>query len=91
MNKLKKFAIGVTATGILLVSALPAFAAPEQPNCLGQDISGLAQALGGDLGSFVSTIASTTTNGVGDEVLLHKQGLEPNSTCPLNGFPTPLH
>ena len=31
MNKLKKIAIGVVATGILLANALPAFALPPGP------------------------------------------------------------
>lgn len=88
---MKKFLISTVATSVLLaISAVPAFAAaPVQPNCLGNDASGFAQALGSGFGGFLSGIATTTTTGVGDEFLAHKQGIPVISTCPINGFPTP--
>jgi hypothetical protein len=58
-----------------------AFAAkPNNPACLGDDFSGYAQ--GGSLfGSFVSLLA-TSTQGVGNEIQLHLNGLVPDSTIP---------
>lgn len=84
---IKKIAIGVAASGILFVSAVPAFAvAPVQPNCLGSDVSSFAQ--NPPLGQFIKTLSS---GGVDNEFLAHLQGIPSISTCPDNGFPTPLH
>jgi hypothetical protein len=59
-----------------------AFAAqPNNQACLGNDFSGYAQ--GGSLfGGFVSLLATSTTQGIGNEIQLHLNGLVPDSTIP---------
>ena len=58
-----------------------AFAAqPNNHACLGDDFSGYAQ--GGSLfGDFVSLLA-TSSQGIGNEIQLHLNGLVPDSTIP---------
>lgn len=64
-----------TSTGHL------AFAAqPNNQACLGNDFSGYAQ--GGSLfGDFVSLLAKST-QGIGNEIQFHLNGLVPDSTIP---------
>ena len=80
MNKVKKIAIGVTATGILLASAFPAFAAkPNNQACLGEDISGYAQVLQ-PLGQ--NLLPNITSGGAGNEVQAHLAGDVPDEVIP---------
>ena len=94
MNKLKRIAFGTVASALMFGSlAGGAFAAkPEVPNCLGQDLSGLVQALS-PWGQFIlnSPFGNLTNGGFDNEILGHLQGASPLSTCPDDGFPTPLH
>lgn len=66
MNKIKKLAIGVAATGILLISALPAFAAqPTNQGCFGQDRAAYANA-NGSLGNDVGGVGYYASLRAGD-------------------------
>lgn len=91
MNKVKRLAIGAVAGAVIFGSmAFPAFAAqPADPNCLGDDISDFTQVIN-PFGGFVNGLAQD--GGLNDEVLTHLQGPahNPFSTCPNDGFPTPL-
>ena len=88
MNKIKRFLIAATAgAAIAATLALPALAAkPADPDCLGTDVSGFAQA-------FVpfgqNVVTTNTSSGFDDEVLDHLQGVQFFSSCPDGGFPTP--
>lgn len=63
MDNIKKIAVGVTTTGIMLVSALPIFAAkPAVQACFGNDLAGYAQNGETDPGSF---FAFSSGNGWG--------------------------
>jgi hypothetical protein len=83
----------ISLLGVLLFAALPlssqhAFAQPPaDANCLGEDVSGVAQLING-LG-FVIVRNEAPMN---DNVLFHLQGDETKepTTCPDDGFPTPL-
>ena len=58
-----------------------AFAAkPNNQACLGNDFSGYAQG-GSQFGAFVSLLA-TSTQGIGNEIQLHLNGLIPDSIIP---------
>ncbi len=70
----------------LTVSAGSALAVePADPNCLGTDVSGFAQAAR-PLGQNVVT--GLTPGGFNDEILGHLQGVPSISTCPDGGFPS---
>ena len=67
----------------------PVFAAaPADANCLGKDISSFTKIYHGFVGDIASALAS---GGFDNEILAHKQGIPGISSCPDNGFPTPLH
>jgi hypothetical protein len=71
-------------SGVVLSLALasPVLAArPNNQACLGHDVSGLA-AGGAAYGAFVSGVASTTDQGVGDEVQAFLAGQVPDSVLP---------
>ncbi len=83
MNKVKKIAIGVAATGILLASAVPAFAAqPNNQACFGEDASSATQISTGFVGGLFSSIARNATPGAGVEVQAHLAGLVPDEVFP---------
>lgn len=88
MNKFKRLAIAGATSAILFGTLATATfaAAPVQPNCLGSDVSSFAQ--NPPLGQFIKTLSS---GGVDNEFLAHLQGIPTTSSCPDNGFPTPLH
>ena len=78
--------------------ASPIFAAaPAQPNCGGQDASNFAQngsiyfGSGSEFGQFHHFYSESFGPEFDSGVLSHLQGIPENSSCPDNGFPTPLH
>jgi hypothetical protein len=72
---------GVGATTIALALASPAAAArPNNPACLGQDISTSAGMGGAGFGAFVAGMA--TGGGVGDEIQAHLAGDIPDTRIP---------
>ena len=78
------------ATSFLALGLIQAAAAssPVTPNCLGKDISSFTKISPGFVGAVASGLSS---GGFDNEVLAHKQGIPPISSCPDFGFPTPLH
>ena len=59
-----------------------AFAAkPNNQGCLGNDFAGYAQG-GSMFGNFISGLASSTAQGIGNEIQLHLGGLIPDSVIP---------
>ncbi len=85
-NKLKLFATGIVATGMLMTSALTVFAAtPNNQACLGNDFSSYAKALrpfGQVLTNFVVNSTSIIEGGLGDEVQNHLAGNVPDTVFP---------
>ncbi|MBI3859544.1 MAG: hypothetical protein HY296_04815 [Thaumarchaeota archaeon] len=73
---------------VLSVPHVSLASAPVTPNCLGQDISSFTKVSPGFVGAIASGLSS---GGFDNEILAHKQGIPPISSCPDNGFPTPLH
>ncbi len=90
MQSLRHHIIVGLAAVLLVGFPLSAMAAPadgpDDPSCLGSDVSGVAQALG-RLGFFVVRDEAP----MDDNVLNHLNGIptEP-TTCPPGEFPTPL-
>lgn len=86
MNNLKKIAVGVAATGILLVNAVQAFAAqPNNQACLGRDFSGYAKdfrPFGQVLTHFEVGGTPIIQSGLGDEVQNHLAGNVPDEVIP---------
>ncbi|QQG48434.1 MAG: hypothetical protein HY247_06735 [archaeon] len=80
-------ALGATLVALSLTPHTLA-ATPVQANCLGKDISSFTKISPGFVGSIASALSA---GGFDEEILAHKQGIPPISSCPDNGFPTPLH
>jgi hypothetical protein len=79
-------ALSLAAILSLASTVAAAAASPTQPNCLGQDVKGLAQ----DFSPWGQTIKGfgLTEGGLGTDVLGHLQGQEDLSSCPPDGFPS---
>jgi len=84
---MKKIIASAAIAASLALAGQAFAAAPAQPNCLGSDLSGFTKIIM-PFGAFVKSVSS---GGVDEEILAHLQGIPTISSCPDNGFPTPLH
>lgn len=77
----RRLLLAVLAT--ILMSSIGASAVlAAEPACLGQSVSTAATAGGRDLGQLVALTATTSTQGVGDEVQLILAGEFPDEAFP---------
>lgn len=96
---IKKIILNISISAVILgVFTSTSFAAaPVQPNCGGQDASNFAQngsvffGPDSEFGKFHSFYSTNFGPGFDSAVLSHLQGIPVNSSCPDNGFPTPVH
>ncbi|MBI3841313.1 MAG: hypothetical protein HY297_05125 [Thaumarchaeota archaeon] len=87
-ERLAVLAIAAFALATVGLSTPAIATSPTTPNCLGQDVSSFTKIAPGFVGSVASSLSS---GGFDNEILAHLQGIPGISSCPDNGFPTPLH